>query len=60
MIFEMDKKEYTYVPDSIEVERHTEDSISLKITSRGQRAQAVIPLSKQECKSLIAELTQSL
>lgn len=56
----MDEKEDTYLPDSIEVERYADNSIVLEIISRGQRAKAVISLSRQECKSLLAELIQSL
>jgi hypothetical protein len=56
----MDEKEATYLLDSIEVKRHAKDALALEITGKEQRAKAVIPLSRQECKSLIAELTQSL
>jgi len=56
----MDEKEDTYLLDSIEVERYAKDALALKITTKRQRAKAVIPLSRQECKSLVVELTQSL
>ena len=60
MTFMMDKKEGTYSLDSIDVEKHTENALALKITSKSQRAKAIIPLSRQECKTLVVELTQSL
>jgi len=56
----MDEKEDTYLLDSIEVKRYAKDALALEITSKRQRAKAVIPLSRQECKSLVVELTQSL
>ena len=56
----MDEKEDTYSLDSIEVKRHAKDTLALEITGKDQRAKAVIPLSRQECKSLVVELTQSL
>ena len=56
----MEEKEATYSLDSIEVKRHAKDALALEITSKGQRAKAIIPLSRQECKSLVAELTHSL
>ena len=56
----MEEKEATYSLDSIEVKRHAKDALALEITSKGQRAKAIIPLSRQECKRLVAELTQSL
>jgi len=55
-----DKKEGTYSLDSIDVEKHAESALALKITNKGQRAKAIIPLSKQDCKRLVVELTQSL
>jgi hypothetical protein len=60
IVLNMGNTEYSYVPDSIEIERYTEDSIALKIITRCQRANALIPLSKQECKRLIAELAEHL
>jgi len=56
----MDDKEETYLLDSIEVKRYAKDALALEITSKNQRAKAVIPLSRQECKRLVAELTQNL
>lgn len=56
----MDEKEATYLLDSIEVKRHAKDTLALEITGKDHRAKAVIPLSRQECKSLVVELTQSL
>ena len=56
----VDEKEDTYLLDSIEVKRYAKDALALEITTKGQRAKAVIPLSRQECKSLVVELTQSL
>ena len=56
----MEEKEATYSLDSIEVKRHAKDALALEITTKGRRAKAVIPLSRQECKSLVEELTHSL
>lgn len=56
----MGEKEGTYSLDSIEVKRYAKDAFALEITSKNQRAKAIIPLSRQECKSLVVELTQSL
>ena len=55
-----DEKEDTYLLDSIDVEKHAENALALKITTEGQRAKVIIPLSRQECKSLVVELTHSL
>ena len=56
----VDDKEETYLLDSIEVKQYAKDALALEITRKNQRAKAVIPLSRQECKSLVVELTQSL
>ena len=56
----VDEKEDTYLLDSIDVEKHAENALALKITTKGQRAKAIIPLSRQECKRIVAELTHSL
>ena len=52
----VDEKEDTYLLDSIDVEKQAENALALKITTKGQRAKVIIPLSRQECKSLVAEL----
>jgi hypothetical protein len=56
----IDDKEDTYLLDSTEVKRYAKDAVALKITSKEQWIKAVIPLSRQECKRLVDELTQSL
>ncbi len=57
---EMDGKEDTYSPGSIEVDRYEVEAISLKATSGDERAKAVIRFSVQECRALITELIHSL
>ena len=57
---EMDGKEDTYSPGSIEIDRYGVESIALKATSGDERAIAVIRFSAQECKALITELIHSL
>ena len=60
MTLEMDGKEDTYSPGSIELERYGEKSIGLKATSGDKRAIAVIRFSVQECIGLISELIRTL
>ena len=57
---EMDGKEDTFSPGSIEIDRYEVESIALKVTSGDERAKAVIRFSTQECKVLITELIHSL
>ncbi|MBA7572048.1 hypothetical protein ES708_13823 [subsurface metagenome] len=57
---EMDGKEDTYSPGSIEVDRYEVEAIALKVTSEDERAKAVIRFSAQECRALITELIHSL
>ena len=57
---EMDGKEDTYSPGSIEVDRYEEQAIALKVSSGDGRAKAVIRFSPQECKALTTELIHSL
>ena len=57
---EMDGKEDTYSPGSIEVDRYGDEPIALKVTSGDERAKAVIRFSVQECKALTMELIYSL
>ena len=57
---EMDGKEDTYSPGSIEVDRYEVEAIALKATSGDERAKAVIRFSVQECRALITELIHSL
>jgi len=57
---EMDGKEDTYSPGSIEVDRYEVEAIALKVTSGDERAKAVIRFSVQECRALITELIHSL
>lgn len=60
MTLKMDEKEDTYFLNSIDVEKQADNALALKITTKGQRAKVIVPLSRQECKRLVAELTQSL
>ena len=57
---EMDGKEDTYSPGSIEVDRYEVEAFALKVTSEDERAKAVIRFSFQECRALITELIHSL
>jgi hypothetical protein len=60
MTLKMEGKEGSYLLDSVDIEKNTLNTIILKINSKNERAKAVIPLSRQECKRLVGELIHSL
>jgi hypothetical protein len=60
IIIKVDGKKRSYVLDSIAIGKNTLDSIILKIKSKDERAEAIIPLSRQECKRFAGELIQAL
>jgi hypothetical protein len=60
MTLKMGGKEESYLLDSIEVKQDTKNTLTLKITGKGEEAKVVIPLSQQECKRLVGELIQSI
>ena len=57
---EMDGKEDTYSPGSMEVDRYDAEAVALKVTSGDGRGKAVIRFSTKECHSLVTELINSL
>lgn len=59
LTLKMDEKEDTYGPGSIQVERY-EGEFKLKLTDVDDRAGATAQLNKDELKTLINELIQSL
>ena len=60
MTLEMDGKEDTYSPGSIELDLYKSGVIALKVTSGDERAKAVMRFTTEECKALITELIHSL
>jgi hypothetical protein len=58
--FNIEGSEATYVLDTINIEQQGKDMFSIKITTREDEAEIIIPLSKQDCKRLISELVQNL
>ncbi|GAI56840.1 unnamed protein product [marine sediment metagenome] len=60
LTLKMDEKEDTYGPGSIQVERYAGEFFKLKLTDVDNRAGATAQFNKDELKTLINELTQSL
>jgi hypothetical protein len=53
-------KEDTYPPDAIDVERYSDEGISLKFKTLGRRAEVTVRLSPEECKSLMELLKEAI
>ena len=60
LILEINGKEESFRLESIDVEKNTSSGYEIKICGKDSSARVVIPLSRQDAKKLIMELTQRL